>query len=178
MSRIGKLPIEIPNGVDVNIDGQDVSVKGPKGELARTISEEVSIRIEDNVLYVERPSDSRTARSHQGLVRSLVANMVEGCSEGFVRELEINGVGYRAELLGRFIRFDLGYSHPIFLELPDGVTADVAQTNVKLHSADKEAVGQVAAKIRSLRKPEPYKGKGIKYKEERIIRKAGKAGGK
>jgi large subunit ribosomal protein L6 len=176
MSRIGKQPIDLPKGVDVNIDGQDVVVKGPKGELSRTISDVVSIRLDDGTLYIERPDDSRQARSHQGLVRSLVANMVEGVSEGFTRELEINGVGYRAEALGRFIRFDLGYSHPIFLELPEGVDAEVQQTSVKLLSADKELVGQVAAKIRSLRKPEPYKGKGIKYKEERIVRKVGKAG--
>ena len=176
MSRIGKQPIDLPKGVDVKIDGQDLVVKGPKGELSRTVSDVITIRLEDEILYVDRPDDSREARSHQGLVRSLLSNMVEGVAEGFVRELEINGVGYRAEQLGRFIRFDLGYSHPIFLELPDGVDAEVQQTNVKLHSADKELVGQVAAKIRSLRKPEPYKGKGIKYKEERIIRKVGKAG--
>jgi len=176
MSRIGKQPIDLPDGVDVKIDGQHLVVKGPKGELERTVSDVVSLRLEENVLHVDRPDDSRSARSHQGLVRSLLANMVEGVAEGFTRELEINGVGYRAELLGRFIRFDLGYSHPIFLELPEGIDADVQQTNVKLLSADKELIGQVAAKIRSLRKPEPYKGKGIKYKEERIIRKVGKAG--
>lgn len=178
MSRIGKQPIEVPEGVDVKLDGQTIDVKGPKGELTRTVSDVVTLRLEDGTLYVDRPDDSRPTRSHQGLVRSLVSNMVEGCANGFTRELEINGVGYRAELLGRFIRFDLGYSHPIFLELPDGVDADVEQTNVKLHSASKELVGQVAAKIRALRKPEPYKGKGIKYKEERIVRKVGKAGAK
>lgn len=178
MSRIGKQPIEVPSNVDVKVDGQDLVVKGPKGELSRTVSDVVTIELDGDVLNVIRPDDSREARSHQGLVRSLLANMVEGCATGFMRELEINGVGYRAELLGRFIRFDLGYSHPIFLELPDGVDAKVEQTNVKLESANKELVGQVAAKIRSLRKPEPYKGKGIKYKEERIIRKVGKAGAK
>lgn len=178
MSRIGKQPIDIPEGVEVNLDGQTIDVKGPKGSLTRTVSEVVSLRVEDGTIYVDRPDDERITRSHQGLVRSLVSNMVEGCSSGFTRELEINGVGYRAELLGRFIRFDLGYSHPIFLELPEGIDAAVEQTNVKLSSASKELVGQVAAKIRSLRKPEPYKGKGIKYKEERIIRKVGKAGAK
>ena len=177
MSRIGKQPIEVPKGVDVTINGSHVAVKGPKGELARQVSDVVSIRQEDGTIYVERPDESRQARSHQGLVRSLVANMVQGCAEGFKRELEINGVGYRAERRGTFIRFDLGYSHPIFLELPEKVDADVAQTAITLRSPDKELVGQVAAKIRSLRKPEPYKGKGIKYKEERIIRKVGKAGG-
>jgi large subunit ribosomal protein L6 len=176
MSRVGKQPIEIPDGVSVSLDGQSASVKGPKGELERTWSV-VSVTIKDNEIIVERPDDSREARSHQGLVRSLLSNMVEGCATGFTRELEINGVGYRAERAGPFIRFDLGYSHPIFFELPDQVEADVEQTAIKLISPDKELVGQVAAKIRSLRKPEPYKGKGIKYKEERIIRKEGKSAG-
>ncbi len=177
MSRVGKQPIEIPDGVTVSVDGQNVHVKGPKGELKRTVSDVVDIEIVDGELLVKRPDDSREARSHQGLVRSLVANMVQGCADGFIRELEINGVGYRAEKAGPFIRFDLGYSHPIFFELPDQVEADVEQTAIKLVSPDKELIGQVAAKIRSLRKPEPYKGKGIKYKEERIIRKEGKSAG-
>ncbi len=176
MSRIGKQPVAIPSGVTVTINGQHIHVKGPKGELERTVSDVVDIKVENDEIIVTRPNDSRQARSHQGLVRSLIANMVDGCNEGFVRELEINGVGYRAEKRKNFIRFDLGYSHPIFVELPELVDAEVAQTSVKLSSPSKEIVGQVAAKIRSLRKPEPYKGKGIKYKEERIIRKAGKAG--
>lgn len=177
MSRVGKQPIAIPEGVDVNIDGSAVKVKGPKGELERVLSNVVDMAIKDGEILVTRRDDSRQARSHQGLVRSLVSNMVEGCSTGFVRELEINGVGYRAEQKGRFIRLELGFSHPIFFELPELVEADVQQTNIKLHSPDKELVGTIAAKIRSLRKPEPYKGKGIKYKEERIIRKEGKSAG-
>jgi len=177
MSRVGKQPIAIPDGVDVKIDGRAVRVKGPKGELSREISDVVSIASKDGQLHVSRPDDSRQARSHQGLVRSLVANMVEGVATGFTRDLEINGVGYRAEKKGNFIRFDLGYSHPIFFELPELVEASVQQTAIQLSSIDKEAVGQVAAAIRSLRKPEPYKGKGIKYKEERIIRKEGKSAG-
>lgn len=176
MSRIGKLPIDVPAGVDVKIDGNHIAVKGPKGELSRTLSDVVKMERQGEQIVIVRPSESREARAHQGLVRSLVANMVEGVSKGFVRELEINGVGYRAELRKNFIRFDLGYSHPIFLELPASVTADVKTTAVTLKSVDKEEIGQVAAKIRSLRKPEPYKGKGIKYKEETIVRKAGKAG--
>ena len=179
MSRIGKLPIAIPDKVEVAIDGHNVEVKGPLGTLSRELSQEVSVKIEDNQIIVERPDDTRTATSHQGLTRSLLANMVEGVSKGFNRVLEINGVGYRADIKKNFIRFDLGYSHPIFFEIPEGVDAEVIKlTTVSLKSADNEILGQVAAKIRNLRKPEPYKGKGIKYKEEVIRRKAGKAGKK
>lgn len=177
MSRIGKQPITVPDGVTVTVNGNQVSVKGPKGELSRVMSDVVSVALEDGVITVSRPDDSRQSRSHQGLVRSLISNLVEGVSTGFTRDLEINGVGYRAEKKGNFIRFDLGYSHPILFELPDVVEANVQQTAIQLVSADKEVVGQVAAAIRSLRKPEPYKGKGIKYKEERIIRKEGKSAG-
>ena len=176
MSRVGKLPITIPAGVTISQDGNEVTVKGPKGELKKTFAGVVAINVDGDQINVSRSNDSRQSRSHQGLVRSIVSNMVEGVSSGFVRELEINGVGYRAEKLGRFIRFDLGYSHPIFYELPDSVDADVKQTAITLNSFNKEVIGQVAAKIRSFRKPEPYKGKGIKYKEERIIRKVGKSG--
>jgi large subunit ribosomal protein L6 len=178
MSRIGKQPITIPAGVDVKLDGRQITVKGPKGELHRTLSSVVDVKIEGKEIIVERKNDARESRSHQGLVRSLVANMVTGVATGFTRDLEIIGVGYRAEKRGRFIRFDLGYSHPIFVEMPASVTANVTQTAVSLSSSDKELLGQVAAKIRGLRKPEPYKGKGVKYKEEKILRKAGKAGGK
>ena len=178
MSRVGKQPITVPDGVAVTVNGNQVTVKGPKGELSRVMSDVVSIELKDGILTVSRPDDSRQARSHQGLVRSLLANLVQGVSTGFTRDLEINGVGYRAEKKGNFIRFDLGYSHPILFELPDVVDANVTQTAIQLLSADKEVVGQVAAAIRSLRKPEPYKGKGIKYKEERIIRKEGKSAGK
>lgn len=178
MSRIGKMPVEIPDKVKVDIDGESITVEGPRGKLTRALSTEVEIALEGNEIVVKRPDDTRTAKSHQGLMRSLVASMVQGVSTGFTRVLEINGVGYRAELKNNFIRFDLGYSHPIMFELPDTVSADVKQTEVTLNSADKELIGQVAAKIRNLRKPEPYKGKGIKYKEETIRRKVGKAGGK
>ena len=177
MSRVGKQPVTVPDGVSVTLNGHDITVKGPKGELSRTLSDVVTIEQKGSELIVSRPDDSRQSKSHQGLVRSLVSNMVEGVSSGFVRDLEINGVGYRAEKKGNFIRFDLGYSHPIFFELPETVDANVQTTAIQLSSANKELVGQVAAKIRSLRKPEPYKGKGIKYKEERIIRKEGKSAG-
>lgn len=177
MSRVGKRPIEIPDGVDITIDGQHITVKGPKGELARTVSDVVDIEVSDGEIVVSRPNETREARSHQGLVRSVVANMVDGVAEGFTRELEIHGVGYRAEQHGDYIRFDLGFSHPVLFELPDQVEVEIErQTQMKLISPAKELLGQVAAKIRSLRPPEPYKGKGIRYKDERIIRKQGKAG--
>lgn len=177
MSRIGKRPIEIPGGVDLKVDGHRVSVKGPKGELTREVSPFVNIQVEDNQVLVTRPNESRDARSHQGLVRSLIANMVEGVSAGYVRELEIHGVGYRVDLHGSFLRFDLGFSHPILFEVPQGVQVEIdRQTKIKLSGFDKELLGEVAAKIRGLRPPEPYKGKGIRYKDERIIRKVGKAG--
>lgn len=177
MSRIGKRPIEIPDDVDVEIDGNTISVDGPKGQLRRQFSEEVELAIEDDHVVVRRRDDSRTARSHHGLAGSLVANMLQGAAEGYRRTLEINGVGYRAEKRGQFIRFDLGYSHPIMFELPQAVRCEIdKQTEVKLESADNELLGQVAAKIRALRKPEPYKGKGIRYSDEHIRRKAGKAG--
>ena len=179
MSRIGKLPIPVPSGIDVAIEGAHIRVKGPKGELERTLPDVVSIERDGDELHVRRPDDSREARSHQGLVRSLVANMVEGVEKGYTRTLDINGVGYRAEVRGSFVRFDLGFSHPIFFELPEGVSAQInKQTEIVLSSTSKERVGQTAAMIRALRKPEPYKGKGIKYREEHIRRKAGKAGGK
>ncbi|MEM1347501.1 MAG: 50S ribosomal protein L6 [Myxococcota bacterium] len=183
MSRVGKVPIAIPDKVEVTLQGMHIKVTGPKGELERELSDVVDVAIGEvegargEHVLVTRRDDSRQSRSHQGLVRALVANMVHGVHEGYVRALEINGVGYRAEALkGNFIRFDLGYSHPIFFELPELVEADVKATEVTLRSIDKELIGQVAAKIRSLRKPEPYKGKGIKYKEEVLLRKVGKAG--
>lgn len=178
MSRIGKMPVAIPDKVEVALTGNNIKVKGPKGELSRKLSTVVSVAVEDKQIVVSRPDESREARSHQGLTRTLVANMVTGVTNGFTRTLEINGVGYRAELRGSFIRFDLGYSHPILFELPQGIKAEVKQTVVTLNGADKELIGQVAAAIRNLRKPEPYKGKGVKYQEEVIRRKAGKAGGK
>ena len=178
MSRIGKQPITIPDKVKVTLGDGVISVKGPNGSLSQSISDVVSVDVGSDEIVVNRPDDSRQSKSHQGLVRSLVANMVEGVTDGYTRVLEINGVGYRAEQKANFIRFDLGYSHPILFELPDTVEADVKQTVVTLKSPNKELLGQTAAKIRNLRKPEPYKGKGIKYQEERIRRKVGKAGGK
>lgn len=177
MSRIGKLPVPIPDKVEVSVKGAQVKVKGPKGELTREINSDSSIELEGGNLQVLRKSDSKESRAMHGLTRSLVANMVQGVSTGFVRKLEINGVGYKAEILGAFLRFDLGYSHPIFFELPQGVSAEVDRRGlVTLSGVDNEALGAAAAKIRSFRPPEPYKGKGIKYAEEVIVRKVGKAG--
>ena len=178
MSRIGKKPIEVPQGVDVTLGNGRITVKGTNGTLERGLSEVVSVRREGDEIIVERPDDSRQSKSHQGLTRSLIWNMVEGVSNGFARNLEISGVGYRAEKRGNYIRFDLGYSHPILFELPDLVDAQVEQTKITLKGPDKERVGQVAAQIRSLRPPEPYNGKGIKYAEETIRRKEGKSAGK
>ena len=176
MSRIGKLPITLPEKVEVTIDGTVVNVKGPKGELSRNVGDVVTVGLEEGEIQVKRSDESRDARSHQGLVRSLVANMVQGVSEGYKKTLIINGVGYRAEAKGGFIQFDLGYSHPIMFELPEGVSCAIErQVRVTLECADIELLGQVAAKIRALRKPEPYKGKGIRYSDEVIIRKAGKS---
>ena len=177
MSRVGKRPIEIPDKVDVDIDGRTIRVKGPLGALERTISEVVDIRIADGEIVVERRDDSRMSRSHQGLTRSLLENMVLGCATGFSRELEISGVGYRSELHGNYLRFDLGFSHAILYELPESVSAKVdSQTAITLTSPNKELLGEVTAKLRGLRPPEPYKGKGIRYKGEIIRRKVGKAG--
>ncbi len=179
MSRIGKQPIAVPDKVEVQINGNQISVKGPQGALSRELSGVVDVALDGGQIVVSRRDESRESRAHQGLVRSLIANMVEGVANGFKRNLEINGVGFRAEQRGSFIRFDLGYSHPILFELPEGVKATIErQTQLSLESADREVLGQVAAKIRSLRKPEPYKGKGVKYSDEVIRRKAGKSGGK
>ncbi len=177
MSRIGKQPVEIPDEVDASVDGKTLTVEGPIGELVRTVPEEIGLSIDDGEIHVDRPDDTRDARSKQGLTRSLISNMVEGVAEGFSRQLEINGVGYRAEKHGDYVRFDLGFSHPILFELPAQVEIELeSQTELELTSPDKELLGQVAAKIRNLRPPEPYKGKGIKYKDEQIRRKVGKAG--
>lgn len=179
MSRIGKRPIEIPGGVEVKIDGYRVEVKGPKGTLSREVSHLVNIEIQGSELLVTRPNDSRHSRAHQGLVRSLLANMVQGVSAGFVRDLEIHGVGYRADQHGKYVRFDLGFSHPILFQIPDGVEVAVdRQTRIRLTGFDNELLGQTAAKMRGLRPPEPYKGKGIRFKDEHIVRKVGKAGSK
>ena len=179
MSRIGKAPINIPGGVEVSIAGRTVTVKGPKGTLSRDIPGDIVVRKEDNTLLVERPNDERTNRSLHGLSRTLVNNMVVGVTEGFAKELEIVGVGYRAEAQGQNLRLALGFSHPVIVPAPEGISFEIpAQTRVIVKGIDKELVGQVAANIRSIRKPEPYKGKGVRYLNERILRKAGKTGKK
>jgi large subunit ribosomal protein L6 len=180
VSRIGSSPITVPSGVDVSIEARTITVKGPNGTLARDIPGEISVRQDGDTLLVERPDDERDNRSLHGLTRSLVNNMVVGVTAGYAKELEIVGVGYRAEAQGpQKLRLALGYSHPVLVDAPDGITFEVpAPTRVIVKGIDKEKVGQVAANIRSLRKPEPYKGKGVRYQGERIIRKAGKAGKK
>jgi large subunit ribosomal protein L6 len=180
MSRIGKAPISVPGGVDVAIDGSSVTVKGPKGTLSREIPGAITVRREDTQLLVERPNDERQNRSLHGLTRTLVSNMVVGVTDGFSKELEIIGVGYRAEALNpTTLRLALGFSHPVLMEAPEGITFEVpTQTRVIVRGIDKEVVGQVAANIRAVRKPEPYKGKGVRYLGEKVLRKAGKTGKK
>ncbi|MDB4303615.1 50S ribosomal protein L6 [Desulfosarcina sp.] len=179
MSRVGKKVIIIPEKTIVDYQVRELVIKGEKGTLTRTIHPAVDLAIKDNTISVTIDQEDRKTRSLQGLTRSLVANMVEGVSKGFERTLEINGIGYRAEMKGNSIVFNLGYSHPIDFPLPDGINAVVDKNNViKLNGIDKEKVGQTAASIRKLRKPEPYKGKGVKYAEEYIQRKAGKTGTK
>ena len=179
MSRVGKKPISIPEKVDVSLKDRLITVKGRKGTLSRKIHDDVDLKIEDNLIQVEIRDQNRKARALQGLTRSLVNNMVTGVSNGFERVLEISGIGYRAEVKGQALVLNLGYSNPVNFELPDGVSASVDRnTIIKLTAIDKEKLGQTAASIRKLRPPEPYKGKGIKYAEERIIRKAGKTGTK
>jgi large subunit ribosomal protein L6 len=179
MSRIGRRPITVPAGVDVTLDGNLVRVKGPRGELSRRLHKDVVVRREDGAIVVERPSDQPEHRALHGLSRTLVANMVEGVTTGFTKTLEIVGVGYRAETKPFGLTLALGYSHPIEYKAPEGITLRaVNPTTVEVSGTDKEVVGQVAAEIRSLRPPEPYKGKGVKYQGEVIRRKAGKAGGK
>ena len=179
MSRIGKLPIEIPSGVTVKLDGNHVSVKGPKGELARSIHPEIILKMEGSVITVARPSEDQKHKALHGLSRTLVANMVEGCSKGYVKTLEITGVGFKAEPKPFGVQLALGFSHQIQYKAPAGIKISApVPTQVVIEGADKEKVGQVAAEIRLLRPPEPYKGKGIKYQGEVIRRKAGKAGGK
>ena len=177
MSRIGKMPVTVPAGVEVTIDGATVTVKGAKGELTRTFPEIITIKQEGDELIVERPDDSREAKSYHGLVRSLVANMVEGVSNGFTKKLQLVGVGYRAALKGKDLEMQLGFSHPVLVEAPENITFEVpSQTEIIVNGISKEQVGQVAANIRKWRKPEPYKGKGIRYEGEHVRRKVGKAG--
>ncbi|HEV8723629.1 MAG TPA: 50S ribosomal protein L6 [Candidatus Binatia bacterium] len=178
MSRIGKLPVTIPAGVKVAVDTNGVRVEGPKGKLHTTVPAGVNVNVEGNVVRVERQTEDRKGRALHGLTRKLIANMTQGVSQGFTRVLDINGVGYRAEVKGQEIHMTLGYSHPVIFPLPQGVTAAVErQIIITLNGADRQLLGETAAKIRGLRLPEPYKGKGIKYREEFIKRKAGKAVG-
>ncbi|MDP9316052.1 MAG: 50S ribosomal protein L6 [Chloroflexota bacterium] len=178
MSRIGKKPITVPNGVTVTVgEGNLVTVKGPKGSLTQQLPADITISQQDGTLNVARPSDEKQHRALHGLTRALLNNMVMGTSTGFQKVLEINGVGYRAQKTGKNLTMSLGFSHPVIVEAPDGITLDVGERNtVVISGADKQVVGEVAANIRSLRPPEPYKGKGIKYSTETIRRKAGKAG--
>lgn len=177
MSRIGKLPIAVPAGVKISLDGTKISVTGPKGTLSQQMHERMSVAVEDDQIVVSRPSDEKQDRALHGLVRALINNMVVGVTAGFQRDLEINGVGYRAEVKGKVLTLALGFSHPVVYELPEGITVEVEkQTKLSVKGIDKQLVGSAAAKIRSFREPEPYKGKGIKYADERILRKAGKTG--
>ena len=176
MSRIGKQPIPVPSGVEVKIDGNTLTAKGPKGELSQTFTDILTITLEDGVLLVTRPDESRVARSLHGLTRTLVANMVAGVSEGFSKNLEIVGVGYRAALKGSDLELQLGFSHPVVVVAEPGITFEVpAPTRITVRGIDKQRVGQVAADIRKWRKPEPYKGKGVRYEGEHVRRKLGKA---
>jgi large subunit ribosomal protein L6 len=178
MSRIGRLPIPVPSGVDVTIDGRDVTVKGPKGTLNHTIAEPIElVRGDDGTLQVTRPNDERTSRSLHGLSRTLVANMVTGVTEGYSKTLEIVGVGYRVQAKGQALEFALGFSHPVVIDPPEGISFSVeSPTRFHVSGIDKQQVGEIAANLRKLRKPDPYKGKGIRYSGEVVRRKVGKAG--
>ena len=184
MSRIGKAPIELPSGVQIEVNGGNVvKVKGPKGELTQQVDPDLKVKIEDGVLTLERPTEQKRHRSMHGLYRSLINNMVEGVTNGFVKELELVGVGYRAANTGQLLELTVGYSHPVMFGLPDEVKVETRMEKgknpvVRMESIDKQLLGQIAAKIRSFRKPEPYKGKGIRYMGEEVRRKAGKAAGK
>jgi large subunit ribosomal protein L6 len=175
MSRIGKLPIEIPTGVDVQIDNGLVRVKGPKGELSQTVSRDLSFEREDGRLIVKRPTDRGEHRALHGLTRSLIFNMVQGVTEGFEKRLEIQGVGYRAQLRGKSLELALGYSHPVRVDAPEGIDFELpAPTQIVVRGIDKQKVGEIAAQIRKVRPPEPYKGKGVRYAGEYVARKVGK----
>ena len=177
MSRIGRLPIDIPAGVDVTVDGLAVTVKGPKGELALTVANPIEVKIEDNQVLVTRPDDERNSRSLHGLTRTLIANQIIGVTQGYTKGLEIVGTGYRVAQKGSSVEFALGFSHPVVVEPPAGITLTVEGNNkITVGGIDKQAVGETAANIRKIKKPEPYKGKGIRYAGEVVRRKAGKSG--
>ncbi|MCI2957821.1 50S ribosomal protein L6 [Agromyces atrinae] len=177
MSRIGRLPIDIPAGVTVSVDGQQVSVKGPKGELSLTISAPITAKLDENQVLVSRPDDERNSRSLHGLTRTLIANQIVGVTQGYTKALEIVGTGYRVAQKGNGVEFALGFSHPVIVEAPAGITLTVEGNNkLTVSGIDKQAVGETAANIRKIKKPEPYKGKGIRYAGEVVRRKAGKAG--
>ena len=179
MSRIGRKPVPVPNGVTVTVNGPAITVKGPKGELSRKLHPDMQVKVENGTVTVDRPSDEDRHRALHGLTRSLIANMVEGVTQGYKKQLEITGVGYKAEVKPFGLQLALGFSHPVEYRAPAGIKLTAPQpTAVVIEGADKEKVGQVAAEIRALRKPEPYKGKGVKYQGEQVRRKAGKAGGK
>jgi large subunit ribosomal protein L6 len=177
MSRIGRLPISVPSGVEVKIDGQKVSVKGPKGSLEHTVVEPIKVELNDGTITVTRPNDINTVRGLHGLSRTLIFNLIEGVTKGYVKTLEIQGVGYRVVAKGRDLEFSLGYSHSILIKAPEGITFTVEKpTLFKVEGIDKQLVGEISANIRKLRKPDPYKGKGVRYQGEQIRRKVGKAG--
>lgn len=176
MSRVGKLPIAIPSGVTITVDPDFVTVAGPKGTLKQFTMPGVTVKLEENQAIVTRENDEPENRGKHGLMRTLVSNMVTGVTQGFSKKLEVNGVGYRVALQGTDLKFNLGFSHDVIYKVPQGVTATVEQNSVTVSGIDKQQVGQVAAEIRALKKPEPYKGKGIKYADERILRKSGKSG--
>jgi len=178
MSRIGKLPVAVPSGVEVTINGQHISVKGPKGTLEHTVAEPISVeRDDDGTLLVKRPDDERTSKALHGLTRTLVNNLVVGVTSGYEKKLEIHGVGYRVQAKGSDLEFALGYSHPVKIEAPDGITFKVeSPTRFSVSGIDKQKVGQISAVIRRLRRPDPYKGKGLRYEGEKIRRKVGKTG--
>lgn len=177
MSRIGKQPVAVPAGVDVSIDGQHVTVKGPKGTLEHTVAEPIAVKLEDGAVSVTRPDDGRTSRSLHGLTRTLIDNMVVGVTQGYSKAMEIVGTGYRVVAKGGDLEFSLGYSHTILVKAPEGITFTVeSPTRFSVNGIDKQQVGELAANIRKLRKPEPYKGKGVRYADEVVRRKAGKAG--
>jgi len=177
MSRIGRLPIDIPSGVDVTVDGRDVTVKGPKGQLALTVAQPIAVAIEDGRVVVTRPDDERESRSLHGLTRTLIANNIQGVTQGYSKSLDVVGTGYRVQARGANVEFALGFSHPVVVEPPAGITFTVEGNNrLTVAGIDKQAVGETAANIRKIRKPEPYKGKGVRYTGEVVRRKAGKAG--